>query len=159
MPPSVAKKTRSGGGSGSRTIHDLSVDLTSIERSLHPAMGEALDLAASLVLDDAQSSTPVDTGFMRSRWRKDKKSQLKYSVSNDTWYLPIVNTSLRHAGFAEHIAERAHSNIKLAFEQLEFSQPSVTGKRAELGLSADVMRALMEVQIPMREALRSDADL
>ena len=151
MPLGARKRTRSGGGGASqRTIHDLSVDLTSIDSSLLPAVGDAIDLAASLVLDDAQAHTPVDTGFMRSRWRKDKKAELKYSVNNDTWYLPVVNTT-SHAGFADRIAERAPIHIKEAFSRLEFEKPGVTSKTAKLALSGEEIRGLIDIQRPLRQ--------
>ena len=157
MPLGARKRTRSGGGGASqRTIHDLSVDLTSIDSSLLPAVGDAIDLAASLVLDDAQAHTPVDTGFMRSRWRNEKKSRLKRSVSNDTWYLPIVNTASGHAGFADRIAGRAPIYIKEAFSRLEFQPPGVTGKTAKLALSGEEIRGLIDIQRPLRQQFVAD---
>lgn len=134
-----------------RSIRDLVVDLNSIEESLHPAVEKVIEGTAVQVLSNAQRSTPVLTGFMRSRWRNDKRGDMHWSVSNDTWYLPKVNQASRHLGFADKIAEEAADILTDNLKRLHFSTSFRKGG-VNLEYTEEQMGILMEAQEPIKRA-------
>lgn len=103
------------------------------------------------LLDHAQKHTPVLTGFMRSRWRNDKRGDMHWSVSNDTWYLPKVNQASRHLGFADDIAEEAADILTGNLRRLHFSTSFRKGG-VNLEYTEEQMRILMEAQEPIKRA-------
>ena len=140
-----------------RTIRDLVVDLNSISESLQPAVGKVLKATAEQTLTRARRTTPVKTGFMRSRWRNDKRDELHWSVSNDTWYLPVVNQKSRHAGFANAVGDQAAVYLEKNLHRLDFDASFDTGT-VELDYDAGLMGQLRSVQEPIRNLLLDELD-
>lgn len=132
-----------------RTIRDLVVDLNSVSESLHPAVEKVLEDTAKQVLDVAQRGTPVKTGFMRSRWRNDRAAAAHWSVSNDTYYLPIQNQRPPNAGFADAIASEAADLLAANLGRLEFATSFRKG-----GMILDYPKSLMDELRVTQEAIK-----
>ena len=103
-------------GGYKRNVRDIARDLDSIEQSLPTAVKNLLfGIAERLLIEQALPKTPVDTGFMQSRWSIEDTAPDEVTVSNDTYYLPFVNT-WSHPHFADLIAEETPG---IAAEELQ----------------------------------------
>ena len=116
-----------------RKVEFLANDLRGLNASSKSAVVDAMRGAAQRLLGIAYQLTPVDTGYMRGRW-KVKNRPLGASVRNDTWYLPWVNRD-SHAGFADRIAAQAP---KLMREELR--KIKVTSEIGRKALKAEYTR-------------------
>ena len=132
-------------GGYKRNVGDVAQDLKGIEGSLPGAVMKAmLGTAQRLVEEVALPLTPVDTGFMRSRWSISAPNLATntVTVSNDTYYLPFVNQWF-HPGFAEEIADHTPGilaaeirnlgfkfNIVKRTTQIDYNKPEWWAKKA-----------------------------
>ena len=122
-----------------RKVEYLARDLDSIGASSRTAATNAMRGAAKRLLPIARALTPVDTGYMQSRWQTRNKSW-GASVRNDTWYLPWVNRDA-HPGFAERIATYAPKLMRQELKKVRLS--STIGRRElKLEYSRKYSRAL-----------------
>jgi len=138
-------------GGYKRNIRDASRDLDSIEDSLPTAVkGALLGIAERLMEEYALPLTPVDTGFMRSRWTIIDTLVNEVTLSNDTYYLPFVNT-WSHPNFAETIAEHTPSIAEEELTQLGFVV-GVTSRNTELVYNKTDWWARKATQDPMKWA-------
>ena len=118
-------------GGYKRNVRDISTDLNSIKDSLPSAIKNVLGgIAERLMEEYAVPLTPVDTGFMQSRWRIEDFLPSEVTLLNDTYYLPFVNT-WSHPNFADAIAEYTPSIAVEELTKLGFAV-DISTQRAEI---------------------------
>ena len=132
-------------GGYKRVLHELSTDLTQVARDDVAILTKYLHrVAERLTEEEAKPRTPVDTGFMQSRWMWEETAPLEVTISNDTYYLPFVNT-WSHPNFAEMIAEETPRilNEELLWLGVELRRSFFSYDRAD-------WHALKKWQLPIK---------